>query len=242
MEAAGLQDEFQAKGFELVDWMQEHAKLVMASIGVVVVSGIIVASVTFAGTKANLEASSSFENALAILDKEIDTDAEASKTDSYATPADRDAAALAALEKTAGDHSGSNVALLATLRAAQLASTTGDAKKALSLYQGLEGKTRDQDALRPLVLSGLAFALEANGDAKTAASTFERLVGLPGDVQKDLGLWQSARLLAQLGQSDAARQNAEKLVNQYPTSSLKKDAEGLLESLPKSAAAEPQKK
>tara|TARA_Y100001954_G_C15758539_1_gene577768 strand:- start:471 stop:1265 length:795 start_codon:yes stop_codon:yes gene_type:complete len=238
MEAAGLQDEFQAKGFEMVDWMQEHAKLVMIGIGAVVVCGVVVAGVTFAGSQANLDASSSYENALAILDKSVDTDAEESTgSNVYASEADRDAAAMAALEKVASDHSGSKVALLATLRAGQLAASTGQKDKALALYQTLESKTNDKDALRPVVLSGLAFALEASGDNQKAASTFERLVSLPGDVQKDLGLWQAARLFHGLGKTDVARQNAEKLINQYPTSALKKDAEGLLAQLPKAAEA-----
>ena len=150
---------------------------------------------------------------------------------------DGDAAAMAALEKVASDHSGSKVALLATLRAGQLAASTGQKDKALALYQTLESKTNDKDALRPVVLSGLAFALEASGDNQKAASTFERLVSLPGDVQKDLGLWQAARLFHGLGKTDVARQNAEKLINQYPTSALKKDAEGLLAQLPKAAEA-----
>ena len=61
MEAAGIQDEFQAKGFEMVDWMQEHSKLVMMSIGAVVVAGMIVAGVSYAGSKSDLDASVAYE-------------------------------------------------------------------------------------------------------------------------------------------------------------------------------------
>ena len=78
---------------------------------------------------------------------------------------------------------------------------------------------------------GLGFAQDGNKDQKGAAATFQRVVDLPGDIDEDTALWQSARLYKALNQVDAAKKNAERLISQYPSSALKKDAESLLSSL-----------
>ena len=234
MEAAGIQDEFQAKGFEMVDWMQEHSKLVMGCIGFVVITGMVVAGVSYAGSQSNVDASTAFEAALEILDKPV-ADADASSDESsgeqYASETDKSKAAIAALEAMSKEHSGSNVSIIANMRAAQLAMDASDYAKALSLYQNLEGYVKKNDPLQPKVLMGLAFAQDGTKDQKSAAATFQRLVDLPGDLDEDTALWQSARLYKALKQTDAAKKNAERLISQYPSSTLKKDAESLLVSL-----------
>lgn len=241
MEAAGIQDEFQAKGFEMVDWMQEHSKLVMGCIGVVVIAGIVVAGVSNAGASSDLAASAAYETAIENLSKPVATEGEASD-DAFATETERNQAALSALDKMATAHSGSNVSVLASLRAAQIATDLGEHAKALTFYQNLQGHVQSNDPLQAKILMGLAFAYDGNKDAKSAAATFQKLVDMPGDLNEDTGLWQSARLYKSLGQNEAALKNAEQLVAQYPTSSLKKDAEGLIASIGQAkpaAAAKP---
>ena len=234
MEAAGIQDEFQAKGFEMVDWMQEHNKLVLGCIGFVVSTGMVVAGVSYAGSQSNADASTAFETALEILDKpvaDVDATSDESSGEQYASEADKNKAAIAALEAMSKEHAGSNVSIIANMRAAQLAMEVSDYAKALSLYQNLEGLVKKNDPLQSKVLMGLAFAQDGNKDQKGAAATFQRLVDLPGDLDEDTALWQSARLYKVLKQTDAAKKNAERLVSQYPSSTFKKDAESLLTSL-----------
>src|SRR5690349_2737789 len=38
--AAGIQDEFQAKGFELVEWIHDHQPIVLSFIGLIVLGGV----------------------------------------------------------------------------------------------------------------------------------------------------------------------------------------------------------
>ena len=245
MEAAGIQDEFQAKGFEMVDWMQEHSKLVMTSIGAVVVAGMIVAGVSYAGSKSDLDASVAYEKALEILEQPIaDSEASSEEADGeqYASETDRSKAAISALETMANEHSGSNVSIIASMRAGQLAIDVGDYAKTLTAFKGLEGHVKANDPLQAQVLLGLGFAQDGNKDQRSAAATFQRLVDLPGDINEETALWQTARLYKALKQKEAARKNAERLMSQYPTSSLKKEAEALVASLGSSKAALPAEK
>ena len=101
------------------------------------------------------------KNALKILEQPI-ADSEASSEevdgDQYASETDRTKAAISALETMSNKHSSSNVSIIASMRAGQLAIDVGDYEKALTLFKGLEGHVKGNDPLQAQVLLGLGFA------------------------------------------------------------------------------------
>lgn len=218
----GIQDQYQARGFELVSWVQSNKRLVSAAIAVVVIAGALLSGFLYYQKRTAEIASGAYLDALKTIDG-VPKEGEENIAKWQKAQAD-----LAALAKT---HSGSGVSVLANLYAAHLALENNDAKNAADLYQTAVKKINATDALYPLAMIGLGYAQEKSGEKKASLETFEALAESKSTTGKDLALWEAARLSQELKESDRAKKNLTRLLEEHPASVYEKNAQLLKETL-----------
>ncbi len=220
LKKAGLQDQFQAKGFEVIAFLQKHRTSALAFMGVLACASLSYLGWTLLVDTSNEKASAQYEAALHLLENR-------SIKDDLKKKAVQDA-----LLKIVQEHKRSDVAKLANLHAAHLSFELNDPQNAIRIYRSFLQETRQKDALRPLALTGLGYAYEANHDIDMALKTFEEMITLQVNINTDNALWEIARLAKEKGLNDKARENAEILLKRYPDSILVSSAQMLLSSLP----------
>src|SRR5947208_1088829 len=69
--AAGIQDEFQARGFELVEWIHEKQAFVLGFIGLVIASGLAYGIYTVVSANRNSGASADLQKGLDAYDASV---------------------------------------------------------------------------------------------------------------------------------------------------------------------------
>ncbi len=221
LQKAGIQDQFQAKGFELIAFLQKRRRLALTFTGVVVCAGFAYFGWILFNNSANEKASAEYQAALQILENISDEKGDLKKK-----------AAKEALLKVAQDYKRSDVAKLAHLYAAHLAFELNDPQEAIRIYQSFLQETRKKDELRPLALTGLGYAYEAIHDSDMALKTFEEMISLSSDANADNAFWEIARLAKAKGLHGKARANAEIILKRFPASPLVNNAQILIASLP----------
>lgn len=241
--AAGIQDEFQARGFELVEWMQQKQGVVLGLIGVIVAAGLAFGVYTYASTGRNQDASVDLAKALEAYEAPIDAgDASDAAADAAEKPkaedgprfkdgAERARASRELFQKTAAEHKGTGPATIAQLYVGHASMKLGEYDLAGTAYQSFLEGTPKSDPLRFAGLSGLASALDAKGDRKGAIAKLEELVGLPDKIDEDAALLELGRLHQADGNVAAARAALERIGKDFPESSLKSRAEEMLATL-----------
>ncbi len=135
------------------------------------------------------------------------------------------------LMEVAKSQGNSGIAALANLYGGHIALENEDKKNAVLLYQAALKSLSKSDTLYPLALTGLGYAQEEDGDLKSALATFDSLIELKTNPSKDLALFEAARLANQLKESEQAKKNLARLLEEYPSSVYEKDAQRLKESL-----------
>jgi len=204
---AGMpQDEFQAKGFEIVAWMHDNSKAVLGILGLILAGGVLFSGYLLWSNSANDAASTAFDSATKV--------AQASQR--------------AAFEKVAKEYSNSSVAYLAEIRAAQLAFDGNDMKGAIKLYQAFLTHENTRGKLRTAGLVGLAFAFDADQNSKQALLTFEQALNEKSGIAEDLLMWQIARLAKLTNETQKAKSNAAMLLERFPNSAYAMQAQMLL--------------
>ena len=244
--AAGIQDEFQAKGFELVEWVQEREGLVLGLIGAVIVGGLAFGVSRTYSTSQDQEASRALEQAFVILEAPVGekaADAAEAKTNPsekrYKDEAERLAAAKAAFQSAADAHKGRGAALIASLYQGHMALKAQDYDAAAAAYAAFLDAADKEDPLRFAGLSGWAAALEAKGDRKGAIAKWEELVNLPERLEEDAALFSLGRLYEEEGDHSRARASYERIKNDFSESPLKTKAEEALAKMPPPPATSP---
>jgi tetratricopeptide (TPR) repeat protein len=238
----GIQDEFQAKGFELVEWTQENRTVVMGLIAVILVAGVAYAGVQLSSRSANEAASNAYVAALEVHRASLgDAPAnilggalggvEKKSALSFSDAKERAQKAREAFQKVVDEHSGTDVAAMAELYLAQNALTLEDYDGAVAAYERYLAATEKSDPLRFLGLDGYATALDAKGRRADAIKTLDELIALPAKVNEDVALLRIARLYRAEGKTDDARRAAERLATEFPDSPLKPQADELLSAL-----------
>lgn len=165
----------------------------------------------------------------------VDPDAEPT----FANPADKANAALAAIGRLQKEAGASGVAKDATLLAAAQLYDLGKWDEAAAGYR--DAATKVAPALRQLAHEGLGYALEAKalasspddktrllGEARTAFAQIQPDEKGPG---RDLALYHQARVLAQSGKREDAVKELKTLVEKFPTSELVPEAKTRLAGL-----------
>lgn len=241
--AAGIQDEFQARGFELMEWMQEKQGLVLGVIGLIVVAGIGYGVYQYTKNIANEAASTALAAALDVYEAPLLDDATApdasDKTPRYKTAEER-AKAARELFKTAGTaHKGTGAAAVAQLYIGHASLKVGEYDPAIAAYEAFLQQTPKSDPVRFAGYSGLAAALDGKGDRKAAIAKLEDLIALPEKIDEDAALLELGRLQIAEGNTDAARKSLERIAKDFPESALKSRADELIGTLPSSAVVAP---
>ncbi|HEY1100145.1 MAG TPA: tetratricopeptide repeat protein, partial [Myxococcota bacterium] len=130
------QDEFQAKGFELVEWVQDNRGIVLGFLGAVVVAGLGFGIYSVANRGNNTEASADWAKALQIYDAPVGEDPNpADDIAAYATEDEKTKAARAAFEGVVSNHKGTGGAALASLYVGHTALKQKDYDGAIAAYQ-----------------------------------------------------------------------------------------------------------
>lgn len=237
-DAAGIQDEFQARGFELVEWVHEKQGAFLGVLSAIVAAGLAFGVFTVTKRSKNLDASVALAAGLEAYDAPIvDTSEPDAKGISFPDAAARATRAHELFALAAQQHPGTGAAAIAHLYAGHTALRRGDHADATTNYEAyLKGASAD-DPLRFAGFSGLAAAAEARGDRKAAITHLNDLVNLPGKVSEDAALLELARLQKAEGDITAARTTLDRLAKDFPESSLKSRADELLATLGGAAPA-----
>ncbi len=225
LEKAGIQDEFQAKGFELVTFIQLNSKLVMAFLSLVIFLGVGWSGYIYLGGQTSLQASAAYEVALDLLSHD---DGKSEKEEDKPVV---NASVITAMKNIENEFSGSKVAGLARLQAGFLLTKEEKFEEAIQSYRAFVGACAKNSKLRPLGLVGLAYAYTANNNQEQALSTFESIIFQGYKIGRDVALWESARLSLALGNSALAQKRAAQIKKEYPISAFVSNAEEILTSV-----------
>jgi len=226
------QDEFQVKGFELVEWVQDNRGLVLGFIGAVVVAGLGFGIYSVANRGNDTAASADWAKALVIWDAPVGTDPDpADDVAAYATEEERTKAARTAFEGVIAKHKGTGSADLASLYVGHAALKSKDYDGAIAAYQAFLDGLSATDSLRFAGLNGIAAAQEEKGDIKGAIATLETVVGLTNKTDRDGALLNLGRLYKKDGDDAKARQRLDSLLADYPDTMLKPRADEILATL-----------
>lgn len=229
--AAGIQDEFQAKGFELVEWVHERQSLVLALIGLIIAGGLAFGIYTVVDKSRNTNASAALSAALDVVNADLSDTPATDDKPSFKTAEERAKAAKEKLQAVRTEHSGTGAASIAELYLGHVALSQGDHAGAAQAYQAFLQETPSGDPLRFAGLAGLATALDAKGDRKGAIARLDELVNLPEKIDEDAALLELGRLHEAEGNVTAARAALERIGKDFPESSLKSRAEQRLATL-----------
>jgi len=221
-QAQGIQDQYQARGFELVSWVQDHKVFVSTLIAVLILAGAGLSGFLYYQKRSAEIASGAYLEALKPIESMEEKGEEAK---AKLQKAENE---LMEIAKSQGS---SGIGVLANIYGGHIALENDDQANAVALYQTALKHLNKSDVLYPLALTGLGYAQEENGDVKSAFSTFESLVELRTNPSKDLALFEAARLASLLKDSEQAKKNLARLLEEYPSSVYEKDAERLKESI-----------
>lgn len=210
--AVGIQDEYQARGFELVSWVQDHKVLVSSLIALLLVGGMLYSGFVYYQQRSNEAATSQFLAAIKDIDAPKEGEDNVAKMQKAATD----------LKDLAAKFPRSKVALLAHLYAGHLGLETNDAQSALASYKGALDEIKKSDPLYPLALIGYGYAQERNDDAKGALASFETVIELKDGMGKDLALFEASRLAFEVKENDKAKEYRERLIKEFPNSVYEK--------------------
>lgn len=227
---AGIQDEFQAKGFELVEWMQDKQKIVLAFIGAVVVAGGAMGAYALVSSSQNLAASQVYAEALKAYEGGIGDalPGEDAAGPRFTDAKERATEARARFEQVVKEHGNTDVSTFASLYVGHASLQLDEADKAIAAYERFLGRVAKNDPFRFAGLDGLASAYEAKGDVDSAIAKLQELVDLPGGVGEDAALYRLGRLYADKGDNGKAKEALERLAKDFPESTLKASADELL--------------
>ncbi len=231
-DAAAVQDDFQARGFELVEWVQDNRAGVIGFLVTVVIAGLGYGVYTVVDKGNNTAATAAWVGALDLWESPVGTDPNPDDNKkAYATADEKYKAARTAFEGVTKAHAGRGGATLSYLYIGHAALKSGDAAGAASAYQSFLDGCKADDPLRFAGYDGLAVAKEAAGDIKGAIAALEALVALADKVDEDAALLSLGRLYQKDGDLDKARKRLETLQADFPESSLKVRADEFLASL-----------
>ncbi|MBN4077280.1 tetratricopeptide repeat protein [Sulfobacillus acidophilus] len=208
-EQVGIQDEFQAKGFELVDWMQNNGMVVVGIIAAILMAGFIWAASLLWSNSTNEKASVFYEQATTLLNSDVKEGQSVEH---------KNKAARALFEKVWLNYPNSKVAGLARLFAAHISFKIGEPKVAIENYKAFIDDASFNNKLRLVGLLGLAYGYDASNEKEKALLTFEDINKEKWYIDGDTVLWEILNLAGELGDKDKAKKASEELIDQYPNS------------------------
>ncbi|RME26992.1 MAG: hypothetical protein D6806_05345 [Deltaproteobacteria bacterium] len=225
-------DEFVSLATRTYKWIQSNWKLIVAT-GVAVVLAVVAVQVfQYVRQRKEGQASALFVEAKKVLDSPVSSAGEdQSKPGSYSSEKEKLSAALELMEKVVKDHDGTRTADLARYYIGEINMRLGNHEKARKAFERYLAEAGDDADFAPFAVEGLGLAYEAEGKLEEARKHFEKLTKPPFDLQPDRGLYHLARIAHQKGDEGKAKELLEKLLDEYPDSIFRTEAENRLELL-----------
>ncbi len=107
---------------------------------------------------------------------------------------------------------------IARVRFANLLYRAGEIKRAAELYRNAISDFQNEPEIRVFIESGLAHALQAQGEIDEAVSRFEAVLAFPGDVLDEDALFQLGELYAASGKTEKSEQAFRELLTRFADS------------------------
>jgi tetratricopeptide (TPR) repeat protein len=199
-------DKFQQTATRAAGWMASHRKPVLAGLGLIVAFVVITAIVSMVQARREAQAGAAAGVLLETLSGTVSAvPLPGSPGPFFPTEEAKQRAVVASADAILAEYGGTGPGEIAALAKgdAHLALREWDA--ATQAYDGFLAKAGDDDTLRFGALEGLALAAEGKGDLAAAAKGFERLAK-EAPAFADRADLERARVLAQAGQVDEAKQ------------------------------------
>lgn len=121
-------------------------------------------------------------------------------------------------ESLIADYGGRTGGRLARVRYGDVCYAAGRYERAVELYRGALADFEDEPFYRSLLLTGLGYAYQQQGDAARAAEFFGRVVEAPDAPLRDESLFMLAQTRAAQGDAGAARAAYRRLLDEHPQS------------------------
>lgn len=230
-QAAGIQDDFQARGFELVEWIHENQKYVLGFIGLVVLIGAGLGVYSLSTRSTNLSASKELSAAVEVVEAEVGPELPGLTQEGalrFETAKEKSDKALEKLSAVWTSHPGTGAATLARLYAGNAALDAGDDDAAIQHYGEFLSATPKTDPLYFAGLNGRAAAYESKGQNDSALADYQALADLGDAPSRDAALVSLARLHLKAGNKDKAKAALDRFNRDFPDSALKPAADDLL--------------
>lgn len=227
---AGIQDEFQAKGFELVEWTQHNRGVIIGLIGIVLVVGVALGIATLIRSNQDGAASALYAEAMESWQGEVGpelpglSDPTKPRFESAKEKAEK---ARELFVKVTTEHPSTGAAALSHLYAGHASMDLGDFDAAIEHYSAYLDAHAADDELLFSALSGRAAAYESKGELDKAIADQKKLLELPVSPVKDAALFSLARLTLEKGDKAQAKEYLDQLSEQFPESPMLSNAEPL---------------
>lgn len=229
-EQAGIQDEFQAKGFELVEWVQNNRGIILGAIGVVVVVGLALGIATLVRSSQDEAASALYAEAMQTWQGEVGPELPGLSDPSkprFETAKEKAEKARELFLKVTTEHAGTGAAAIATIYAGHASMDLGDFDAAIRHYSAYIDAHAKKDPLLFAALAGRAAAYESKGETDKAIADQKALLELPVSPAKDSALLALARLTLEKGDKAQAKEYLDQLEQRYPESAVLPNVEPL---------------
>lgn len=231
-------DEFVSFTQRALGWLYDKRSLLITA-GLIVIAIVL----GFFGWRwyveeATLEASSAFVDAREILDAPVASssdpaEAGTSQADgSYPSEQDKLRAALAALEQVQQNYGTSQTASLAAYFIGECHWRLGEYDQAIAAFERYLEAAGAGGELSAFAVEGIAASLENKGEYAQAKKHYQRLTEPPFESQRARALYHMARMEQALGDEQAAARKLRELLDEFPQTPYRREAETRLSLLP----------
>ncbi|MEN9797649.1 MAG: hypothetical protein RL653_1345 [Pseudomonadota bacterium] len=231
-------DAFQAAGAQAQGWLQANEKTVALGVAGVLVAGLGVGIVNWAGRRSDEKSARELGAALKPLERGVDVTgfAAAGATDPSTVPfksqAEKDQAVVESLEAFRNGHSGSPAAATAGLPLAQSQLRLGKYDEALAAFDAFLASAKAGDPLRSAALEGRGYAYEGKGQLDKAYEAFAQLSKENSTpFLEGMGPYHQARVLLAQGKKDDAAKGFAEVSAKFPKSAAGRMAQERVSAL-----------
>jgi tetratricopeptide (TPR) repeat protein len=203
-------DAFQLYGAEASDWLQKRQQYIGLAVGVVLVGGLIAATVHYFSARGEEKASKQLGEALAVMERPVVVGvdlqpAAPGQEPPFKSEQDKDKAIVDSLAAFRSAHPGSNAAAMAALPLGKAEYRRGNYAEALTAFGEFLDKANKEDPLVVTAREGQGYAHEAKGELDQALVSFQEMAKLDaGGFLQGMGQYHQARILVAQGKKDEA--------------------------------------